>query len=166
MEFDVNFKVDLYLAKKQIIKEIKEWECKTGTTEKIPELIQLYFIKSLIERLEVMNDLIKDCENKNAVLKIRSDEFSKLVKKQSGENKMLKAENEKLCNYLNELQSKLDNMEQHTAILEEEKEEIKQLLESKSREVAKLKVEICKIKGCDDDLKSKMKCNEDGSFNY
>ena len=166
MEFDVNFKVDLYLAKKQIIKEIKEWEYKTGTTEKIPELIQLYFIKSLIERLEVMNDLIKDCENKNAVLKIRSDEFSKLVKKQSGENKMLKAENEKLCNYLNELQSKHDNMEQHTAILEEEKEKIKQLLESKSREVAKLKVEICKIKRDNDDLKFKMKCNEDGSFNY
>lgn len=159
MEFDVNFKVDLYLAKKQIIKEIKELEYKTGTTEKIPELIQLYFIKSLIERLEVMNDLIKDCENKNTVLKIRSDEFSKLVKKQSGENKMLKAGNE-------ELKSKLDNMEQHTAILEEEKEKIKQLLKSKAAEVAKLKVEIYKIKRDNDDLKFKIKCNEDGSFNY
>lgn len=121
MKFDVSFEIDLELAKEQIVKEIKEYEDKTDTTEKVQRLIQLYFVKSLIEKLEVKDDLLNQCNLKIDFLKRRE-------------------------NYLKELQSKLDNMEQHTAILNEEKEEIKGLLKLKTKEVEKLKVEIDVLK--------------------
>lgn len=146
MEFDVNFKIKTEEVKESIVEEIKNYEDEVLTVEGTQELIKLHFFKSLIEKYEVKDDLLKEAENKNTVLKRRNDEFSKLIKKQSDENKMLKVENEKLCNCLNELQNKLDNMEQHTAILDEEKEEIKQLLKLKTMEVGKLKTEIDVLK--------------------
>lgn len=117
MKFGVSFEIDLELAKEQIVKEIKEYEDKTDTAEKIQKLIQLNFIKSLIEKLEVKNDLLNQYNFKIASIRRRE-------------------------NYLKELQSKLDNMEQHTAILNEEKEEMIGLIKLKTQEVKKLKVEI------------------------
>ena len=153
MKFDVSFEIDLELAKEQIVKEIKEYEDKTDTTEKVQILIKLHFVKSLIEKLEVKNDLLNQCNLKIDFLERRRDSLSKSFIKQYDKNKILKTENEKLCNCINELQSKLDNMEQHTAILNKEKEEIKGLLKLKTKEVEKLKVEI-------DVLKSQMEEDE------
>ena len=153
MEFGVSFEIDSGLAKKQIVKEIEEYEGKTDTTENIQRLIHLHIIKSLIEKLEEKDDLLNQCDLKIDFLKTRCDNLSKSFTKQHDKNKILKAENEKLCNCLNELQSKLDNMEQHTAILNKEKEEIKGLLKLKTKEVEKLKVEI-------DVLKSQMEEDE------
>ena len=97
-------------------------------------------------KYELKDELLKETENKNISLKRKVDEFSKLIKRQSDENKMLKMENEKLCDYLNELQKNIDNMEQHTAILDEEKEEMKQLIKLKTAEIGKLKTEINVLK--------------------
>lgn len=153
MKFDVSFEIDLELAKEQIVKEIKEYEDKTDNTEKVQRLIQLHFVKSLIEKLEVKDDLLNQCNLKIDFLERRRDSLSKSFTKQYDKNKILKTENEKLCNCINELQGKLDNMEQHTAILNEEKGEIKELLKLKTQEVEKLKVEI-------DVLKSQMEEDE------
>ena len=155
MNINFDLKIESEMDMEDVVKEIKERENELLSVEEFQNLKQLYLVKSLMEKCELRGELLKEAENKNVVLKRRNDEFSKLIKRQSDENKMLKMKNEKLCNYLNELQSKLDNMEQHTAILSEEKEEIKQLLKLKVQEVKKLKVEI-------DVLKSEME--EDDIF--
>lgn len=98
MKFDVSFEIDLELVKEQIVKEIKEYEDKTDTTEKVQRLIKLHFVKSLIEKLEVKNDLLNQCNLKIDFLERRRDSLSKSFTKQYDKNKILKTENEKLCN--------------------------------------------------------------------
>lgn len=146
MNINFDLKIKSEMDMEDIVEKIKEQENKLLNVEEFQNLKQLYLVKSLMGKYELKDELLKETENKNISLKRKVDEFSKLIKRQSDENKMLKMENEKLCDYLNELQKNIDNMEQHTAILDEEKEEMKQLIKLKTAEIGKLKTEINVLK--------------------
>lgn len=90
MNINFDLKIESEMDMEDVAEKIKECENKLLSVEEFQNLKQLYLVKSLMEKCEIKDELLKEAEGNNILLRRKVEEFSKLIKRQSDELKLTK----------------------------------------------------------------------------